>query len=224
MSRCGGCRRCTIGATSSRVCSRPTGRPSCASPTDRAPRRSRARWPVAATRSRCCTRTSRPRRGPTRGAGRRPAASSSSAGGSPRSRRFPTWPPRSSSTTRTRRCRKNGCRRGTPATCCWSGPGGPVRGGPSCRPRRRPKPKRSSTSHRTRRRPTSRSRAGRVWSSSIAASSRPARGCSPSRSPTRSAPRAGSRCASSTGGAASGCSRATRVTSSCAGTATPSDR
>ena len=72
MSRCGGCRRCTIAATSSSHCSPPRDPASCASPTDRALRPSRARWPVVATTSRCCIRTSRPRRGPTRGAGRRP--------------------------------------------------------------------------------------------------------------------------------------------------------
>ena len=161
----------------------------------------------------------------TRGAGRRPVASSSSAGGSPRSRRFPTSRPRSSSTTPTRRCRKNGCRRGTPATCCSSGPARAGARWTVVSPA--PTVEAEAVVDFAARRAAARRRdlgLAACASSSTAASSRPARGCSPSRSPTRSAPRAGSRCACSTGAAASGCSRATRVTSSCAGTATPSDR
>ena len=53
---------------------------------------------------------------------RRPrrAAASSWAGVSPRSRRCPICGPRSSSTTPTRRCRRNARRRGTRATSCRS--------------------------------------------------------------------------------------------------------
>ena len=127
--------------------------------------------------------------------------------------------PRSRGRDRRRRRRRGAAggtrrRRGTRATCCVeraARAGAPCDGGVA-RADGRSRARRA-TSRRRARRPTSKSRG---WPR--VARRRPARGaagravCSPSRSPPRCATPTGSRCACSTGAAASGCSRATRVT------------